>query len=95
MPENMGGYWGIYRQVRGGLFLSVKEGFLDDPYCVFPLCHGKQTETVLDAVHGWLNETYKTKDLVLQINVPERMTLFPMPRKEDDYFYREYTKEHH
>lgn len=50
---------------------------------------------MLAALHLWLVEHYRTKDLVIKCNVPERMTLFPMPREEDRYFYGDYTLEHH
>lgn len=59
-----------------------------DETFVFPLCHSYQLSNLLDIIQLWLAaRPHDTRGLLVDCKVPERVTLVPMPREEDNYKY--------
>lgn len=92
---NIAGCWGLTYYPRGGLFLASGEGFSDDAMHVFPVCHGKQMPAAFAVIDEWLRDDFETFDLLIESRVPERVTLFAMPREEDDFEYGSYAFKNH
>lgn len=59
-----------------------------DEDLVFPLCHSCQLPGLLSVIHLWLEtRACETRGLLVDCKVPERVTLVPMPAREDNYTY--------
>ncbi|KAK2829942.1 hypothetical protein Q5P01_017873 [Channa striata] len=49
----------------------------------------------LTVIDEWLRDDFETFDLLIESRVLERVTLFAMPRKEDEFEYGSYAFENH